>query len=192
MKDHLPPEIRHKYDTRSEYVFQELKCNTDTYRGSFYPESVKCWNRIGHQLRNSPNLKAFKTRLLAGYRSTPKSIFGIHDTIGVKRLFQLRVGLSPLIEHKKKHNFLDTPSNICTTCNSPENLEHFFLHCTRFSVARHEFLKTIILLNRDFHLLEPKVKIKFLLYGDKSLSNITNKSVLKSSIKYLNDTKRFS
>ena len=34
-----------------------------------------------------------------------KSIFGIHDHCGIKLLFQLRVGLSPLKGHKKNHNF---------------------------------------------------------------------------------------
>ena len=84
-------------------------------------------NRIGHLYRNSPNLKSFEAKLVASYRPTPKSIFGIFNPISVRRLFQLRVGLSPRLEHKNNHNFLDTPSNICTTCNSPENLEHFFL-----------------------------------------------------------------
>ena len=125
-KDQLPPVISHRYGTRSEYVLQEMKCNTDTYRGSFYPDSVRCWNRIGNTLRNSPNFKLFQTRLFTAYRSAPKSIFGIHDPLGIKRLFQLRVCLSPHLEYKMNHNFLDTPSNSCTTYNLSENLEHFF------------------------------------------------------------------
>ena len=192
MKDPLPPLINHQHGTRSENVFQELKCNTESYRSSFYPDGVRCWNRIGQLLRNAPNLQQFKCRILAGYRSTPKSIFGIHDPLGIKRLFQLRVGLSPLLEHKKKHNFIDTPSNICTTCKSPENTEHFFLHCARFTEARYTFLNTIHLLNRNFHLLVPEEKSLFLLYGDKSLANDTNKLVLKATLKYLKDTERFA
>ena len=112
LKDPLPLLINHQHGTRSENVFQELKCNTESYRSSFYPDGVKCWNRIGQLLRNAPNLQQFKCRFLAGYRSTPKSIFGIHDPLGIKRLFQLRIGLSPLLEHKKKHNFLVPPVNL--------------------------------------------------------------------------------
>ena len=40
-------------------------------------------------------------------------MFDIHDPTGVRYLFQLRVGLSPLRYHKKRHNFIDTPSNEC-------------------------------------------------------------------------------
>ena len=94
-------------------------------------ESVRCWNRIGNTLRNSPNFKLFKTRLISAYRSAPKSIFGIQS--GIKPLFQLRACLSPFSEHKMNHNFLDTSSNGCTTYNLSENLEHFFLYCTRSS-----------------------------------------------------------
>ena len=192
LKDPLPPLIKHQHGTRSENVFQELKCNTESYRSSFYPDGIRCWNRIGQLLRNAPNRQQFKCRILAGYRSTPKSIFGIHDPLGIKRLFQLRVGLSPLLEHKKKHNFLDTPSNICTTCKSPENTEHFFLHCARFTEARYTFLNTIHLLNRKFHLLVPEEKSLFLLYGDKSLANYTKMLVLKATLKYIKDTERFA
>ena len=192
LKDPLPPLINHQHGTRSENVFQELKCNTESYRSSFYRDGVRCWNRIGQLLRNAPNLQQFKCRILAGYRSTPKSIFGIHDPLGTKRLFQLRVGLSPLLEHTKKHNFLDTPSNICTICKSPENTEHFFLHCARFTEARYTFLNTIHLLNRNFHLLVPEEKSLFLLYGDKSLAIDINKLVLKATLKYLKDTERFA
>ena len=34
LKDPLPPVKNHQYGTRSEHVLQEIKCNTDIYRGS--------------------------------------------------------------------------------------------------------------------------------------------------------------
>ena len=55
--------LSHRHGTWSEYVLHELNCNTVTHRGSFYPDSVRCWNKIGHLFRNSPNLKFFKTKL---------------------------------------------------------------------------------------------------------------------------------
>ena len=38
MKDPLPPSKNNRYGTRSEHVLQEFKCNTVSYKGSFYPE----------------------------------------------------------------------------------------------------------------------------------------------------------
>ena len=53
-----------------------------------------------------------KANILSRIRPIQKNIFGIHDPLGLRYLFQLRVGLSPLRHHKKLHNFADTPSEI--------------------------------------------------------------------------------
>ena len=72
---------------------------------SFYPNSVKIWNEIGPEHRQVRSLNEFKSKILNKIRPPKKSVFNIHDPVGIKRLFQLRVGLSPLNEHKKRHNF---------------------------------------------------------------------------------------
>ena len=157
MKDPLPPLKNHPHTTRSEFVLHELKCHSDSFIYSFYPDSVRCWNRLGHVLRDSPNLHSFKKCLLAGYRPlAPRSIFGIHDSLGIRRLFQLCVGLSPLLNHKGNHKFLDTPSDKCITCDRTENLEHFFLYCTRFIAPRDLLFTFIKSLQINFELLEPR------------------------------------
>ena len=56
MKDSLPPLKNHPYSTRSEFVLHELKCHSDSFINSFYPDSVRCWNRLGHVLHDSPVL----------------------------------------------------------------------------------------------------------------------------------------
>ena len=192
MKDPLPPLKNHPYTTRSEFVLHELKCHSDSFKNSFYPDSVRCWNRLDHLLRDSPNIQSFKKRLFADYRPPPRSLFGIHDSLGIRRLFQLRVGLSPLLEHKNNHNFLDTPSDKCITCNRTENLEHFFLYCARFVSPRRLLFTSIQSLNINFELLEPRDKTKFLLYGDSSLDLARNKLLLKATLKFVADTERFS
>ena len=60
LKDPLPPLTNHPHTTRSEFVLHELKCNSDSFRNSFYPDRDRCWNRLGHLLRDSPNLQSFK------------------------------------------------------------------------------------------------------------------------------------
>ena len=49
-----------------------------------------------------------KKKLLSIIRPPARSIFGIHDPIGLSYLTQLRVGLSKLNFHKFKNNFKDT------------------------------------------------------------------------------------
>ena len=191
-KDFVPLPINHRYPTRSDHELYEINCNTDAYRASFYPDSVRCWNRIGPDLRDSLSLNSFKKRLLAGYKPNPKPIYGIIDPIGTRRLYQLRLGLSPLLDHKKKYNFIDTPSNVCINCDLPETLEHFFLFCCRYILARNKLFSDVVPLKSNFQSLKSSEKTKFLLYGDKSLSKGSSYLVLKATLTFLQDSGRFS
>ena len=192
MRDHLPPGVNHSHRTRTDFVFHDIKCNSDSYKRRFFPDSIVSWNRLGSNLRNSENLKSFKTNLLAFYRPVPKIIYGIHDPQGLRWLFQLRLGLSPLLSHKKTHNFLDTPSDLCVGCNCPENLEHFLLYCVRFSVPRQSLMDSVRVLCRNFDNLNQTNKSKLLLYGDTSLNKDTNRLILTETLRYLKNSGRFS
>ena len=120
------------------------------------------------------------------------SIFDIHDSLGIKRLYQLRVGLSPLYDHKWKHGFRDIFSDKCVTCNCTESLEHYFLHCTRFIEARRILFDFFLTFNNfNFDQLISKVKIKIMLYGDPSLGIVVNRSLIKATLLYIKDTDRF-
>ena len=182
LKDPIPAIRSHLFGSRSVNVINEIRCKSKGYSNSFYPDSIRCWNKIGPELRNSPNLKSFKLGILALVRPPSKRIFDIHDPIGMKWLFQLRVGLSPLYAHKNNHNFSDTPCDKCDVCERTENLEHFFLHCIRFTETK---------LNVNFNQLNPQSKIQLLLYGDTSFSDAINKLLLISTLKFLRDCERF-
>ena len=69
----------------------------------------------------SASLPIFKIHILALVRPISKSIFGIHESIYLKYLFQLQVGLSPLKGHKK---------------STPEDTYNFLLTCRHFAVPR--------------------------------------------------------
>ena len=120
------------------------------------------------------------------------SIFDILDPLAIKWLYQLRVGLSHLYDHKWKHGFRDILSDKCTICNCTESLEHYFLHCVRFTDARRTLFDFILTLNNiNFDQFVSNDKIKFLLYGDTSLGVAVNRSVIKTTLSYLKDTERF-
>ena len=130
--------------------------------------------------------------ILALVRPPPKSIFDIHDPVRIKWLYQLRVGLSPLYEHKMKHNFSDTISDKCDVCKHTENLEHFFLHCTRYTEARRTLLNFVLTINDvNFEQLQSREQIKMLLYGDVTLCASINKLILQATLDFLRDSERF-
>ena len=89
----------HLFGVRIGNVLKEIKCQSYRYRNSFFPDSVSMWNDLGPNLRETASISKFKEKLLKLYRPVKKSIFNVHDN-GIKWIFQLRVGLSPLKSHK--------------------------------------------------------------------------------------------
>ena len=122
LKVPIPPIRTHLFGSRSENVLNEMRCKSNFFSNNFYPDSIRCWNKIGPELRNSSNLESFKVSILSLIRPSLTSIFDILDPMGIKWLYQLRVGLGSLYEHKFKHNFSDTPFDKCVVCNRIANL----------------------------------------------------------------------
>ena len=111
-------------------MYQEIKCTTTRYQNSFFPYSLKSWNNVGIDFSEAPSLSVFKKNITSLVRPKPRPLFGIHDNTGLKFLFQLRVGLSPLKVHKLRHNFIDTPNDICDCQTAPEDTSQYLFHCS--------------------------------------------------------------
>ena len=140
----------HLFDRRSVNVINEIRCKSKCYSNSLYPDSIRCGTKLAQSFVILPT-KSFKLGILALVRPPPKRIFDIHDPIGMKWLFQPRVGLSLLYAHKKNHNFCDK----CDVCKRTENLEHFFLHCIPFTETRRTLINSVLTLNVNFNQLNP-------------------------------------
>ena len=81
-----------------------------------------------------PTCTRLKSHLHSLIRPKIKSTFGIHDALGLRYLFQLRVNLSPLRSHKRRHNFSDTPSETCECNLSIEGIRHFLFECPFYAI----------------------------------------------------------
>ena len=106
LKKPIPQPRMFFYGQRLENVLHEIPCRTSKFLNSFYRDTIRSWNNIGYEFRNCVLL----ANLSQNYSTSsvpPK--FVIHNPCGIKILFQLRVGLSPLKGQLKNHNFLDTP-----------------------------------------------------------------------------------
>ena len=96
--------------------FRDIKCRTSRYSNSFFPDAIASWNNCITHFDHFSTFDGLKDHVIALFRPGAKAIFGLHDPIGLRLLFQLRVSLSPLLSHKKRYNFIYTPSDICH-CN---------------------------------------------------------------------------
>ena len=89
--------------------------------------------------------------MLSLFRPKKRSIFGVHDPVGLRYLFQLRVGLSPLRSHKMQHNFADICSENCLCERGVEDTRHFLLLCPYYATQRATLISSVneILLNNN-------------------------------------------
>lgn len=166
--------------------------STNRFQSSFFPDAIENWNVFISSFQTMPSLTLLKAHLNNLFRPKCKSIFGIHDRIGIRFLFQLRVGLSPLKSHKLKHNFEDTPSDICLCGIGTEDTRHFLFSCSLYARQRAKLAATTITILTPKNLNHLANSEYLYLYGDVSLSDNENRNILKATITYLNETKRFS
>ena len=108
LRDRLPQNRNIVLDL--PYAFQEFRTRTDRYARSFFPNTITLWNNFISDFQNFPTFLSLKSHLISLFRPQAKPVFGVHDPVSLRNLFQLRAGLSTLRYHKKCHNFADTPS----------------------------------------------------------------------------------
>ena len=188
----IPPSRSHLFGLRSSNDIPSVNCNRQIFSNSFYPHAVKIWNEIGPDLRQAVSLSSFKMRILKIIRPPKRSIFNIHDPIAMKRLFQLRVGLSPLRHHKKRHNFQDTPVDKCKCLLSAETTDHFLLHCKIYTEVRFMMFQKLnpIFVANNLNLQDLNL-VDLLLYGSDVLSCDTNRAILSATLEFIRNSKRF-
>ena len=107
-KDPIPPLQQPHYSLRNQDVVGQIKARTEKFKSSLYPHCLSEWNDLHPEIRLAPSVAVFKKKLLSIIRPPARSIFGIHDPIGLSYLTQLRVGLKKLNFHKFKNKLKDT------------------------------------------------------------------------------------
>ena len=108
-------------------------------QNSYFPSSIKEWNRLDIDIRKSDSISIFKKRILYSIRPLPNKVSNSHNPQGLKLLTRLRLGLSHLRCHKFKHNFLDTINPLCSCGSDIETALHFLLYCPNLCNAETPF-----------------------------------------------------
>ena len=103
-----------------------LRTKKEYLKNSLFPSSISQWNGKGI----TESLVSFKTNLLKFTRPIANSIYYIHNPKGIHLLTRLQIGLSFLIDHKFRRDFLDPINPLCTCSLKIESIVHFFLHAT--------------------------------------------------------------
>ena len=99
---------------------------------------------ISYTAKNSISLAQFKKTILKSEdRPLLRSVYFIHNPIGLKLFTRLRVELSHLNEHKFIHSFRKCVIPLCSCSLKIESNLHFFLHFHHFHHLRVTLLNEI-------------------------------------------------
>ena len=172
-------------------MLHEQLTRTIKYKNTFFPNAVSSWNTIISAFRGNLTKSGIKSHILKAIRPQPKSVYGIHDPMGIHYLFQLRTGLSPLRSHKCRHNFRDTPNETCSCQRGIEDEKHFLFECLQFANDRVTLaVKVTGILSRN-NLNQFANDVNLYLYGNPRLTEVDNKEILSTTIQYIKRTERF-
>ena len=81
---------------------------------------------------------------------------------------------------------------MCLCNQGIENTEHFLLSCPYYAIEREFMLRSANNIIQNYNLPGVNESLRFYLYGHHLLSEQDNRSVIKATIKFIKDTKRFS
>ena len=192
LKDNLPPNCRALFNGNTRNTFRQIICKSNRYMNSFFPDAVASWNIFIKHFGEVPSFEILKKHINAFFRPQTKNIFGIDDPSGLRYLFQLRISLSPLISHKFRHNFADTPSEICSCNQGIEDTNHFLFSCPDYTTPRATLTASVMNILQKNNLNYLGNKSQLYLYGHPSIIFTDNKKIILSTIKYIKATLRFS
>ena len=175
----LTPNFNSVHNTRLSYNIPPIKVRHDYF------------NKVDLNIRNSASLNVFKKKLLNFMRPCANNIFDIHNPLGIKLLTRLRLGLSPLHEHKFRYCFQDTLNALHECAKDIESTMHVFLHCTNFLIPRQTLFQEIR--NIDVNILSQSAMqlTQTLLYGNQNYHPSINRVIINSIIEYIISTERF-
>ena len=166
--------------------------STQRYKNTFFPFCYLKWNSLDPSLKDSVSVDAFKANYLKSIRPPKNNIFGINDRRGLSLLTRMRVTFSDLRDHRLNHNFLCI-SPICKCNIEEETNEHYLLRCPLYLHQRNIFLSNIARAFNDEILNLPHRHLaEILLFGSPSFIDITNKTILETTIHYIKLSRRFN
>jgi hypothetical protein len=174
----------HTYNTRHNNAFPLPRTRTSLYASYFLPSTLKLWNSLPPEIKDSPSFSILKSRLTSR----------VHHDIVPKyyyygpRLTQIlharhRMRSSSLNEHLYIKNIIDNPNCLC---GEIESTYHYLFKCPKYTRQRN------ILFRKLFQLLNIRPSESLLLFGSPDLDIDSNIIVFTTVHQYISQSKRFS
>ena len=153
-----------------------IKTRTESFKRSFIPSSVKLWNELPLEKRNTDHCRKMmkKDRNILYYEG-PRSLNIKHA--------QLRMQCSKLNYHLFLLHVTDSPA--CACGNNVEDENHFLLHCPLFHIQRQKMFRSC-----PNDVPRNELTCNTLLFGSENHNLDTNKAIFKAVHTYISECER--
>ena len=188
----------HLKDTLNQYInsntrnlrntnqYRNVLAKTECFKLSFFPNTIKDWNLLNHEIKSSATIGIFKSRL-------KKELFGkkyecnYYYYLGRRKvnsiLSSMRMGCSSLNFDLYRNQLVNSATCQCGT--SEETVFHFFLECNLYLVQRNNLFEEL----SDLRNLT--LNINTLLHGSTSANKQMNEKLHESVSNFIISSKRF-
>ena len=178
-----PPTDTQRYRTRQQFDIPHFRARTELFDKSFFPSTIRLWNQLPLDIRNSASLLTFKSKIAKKIIQPTKfpELFNLGDRFIAIQHTRLRLGASPLNSHLFKIGVKD--SSVCA-CGAPnEDAWHYFFSCAKYIIPRSHLHTTVVSL--------APFTLQTLLYGSSDCSFQENKDIFLAVHEYISATGRF-
>ena len=155
-----------KCETNTRTRNSSFKCQTNCFKNSFFPSTLKDWFKLDLNITNLESISIFKSKLLSFISPVQTNIYNIFDPKGLTFLTRLRLSFSHLNEHRFQHNFQDCLNPLCSCSLEIEDTSHYLLHCHHFSHHRVVLMNSVKSICDNFDSMSDNVKEDLLLHSD--------------------------
>ncbi|MCG7875203.1 MAG: reverse transcriptase family protein [Candidatus Thiodiazotropha endolucinida] len=138
LSDLVPPTVQETtpYSLRNSGHIQSYRTNSNLFLDSFFPSTIRAWNRLPSEVQEAPSVQAFKFRLNRDLH-TPPRYFNTGTRKGQILQARLRMGCSSLNSDLYRKNIVPSPS---CQCGHFESAAHFFFNCPNYNEVRLRYL----------------------------------------------------
>ena len=183
LTDILPPRNEQiiSYNLRNKHNISIPVSKTTTLQKSFLHSSIRLWNELSLEIKNSNTMSAFKKSIYVTPNTCP-SYFSYGSRLANVLHTKLRYACSSLKTDLNRVHLADT--SICDCGMLYENSYHFFLECPRYTS-----LRTVLF--HDISQADAVPNLETILNGNPTLCFNNNILIFKAVHKYIMSSKRF-
>ena len=170
---------RSRYSLRNVNDFESIRCRTCLFQNSFVPHTVREWNNLSEDIKDSSSLSTFKSKLKRKIE-IPKH-YREGSRIGQLLLMRLRTNSSTLKNDLFNKNMIESP--LCS-CGMVEDAFHFIFQCQNYQTQRQIFIAKVSVICVP--------SLQNILHGNKYLTDNASMNLLNAILEYIQNTKRFT